>query len=155
MRVLLTAFLLGVLLVATAGSAASVPGPTAPLAAIAFVEAPQGDNPGTAYLAWTPAAVTPDSYAIYGVVNGTLTSSPIATESAMTTATTLSEIYSGYAVAAITDGVASAPTLAVTLVEACVQIGLGVPPDFAIGCMPASGLPAHVELMVNGRNLVS
>jgi hypothetical protein len=83
-----------------------------------------------------------------------LSGSPIATASGTTTATMLTQIYSGYAVAAVTGGVTSQPTIAFTLVEGCIHIILGPPPGFSIGCTVGSPLPVHAELMVSGRNLV-
>jgi len=155
MRRLLPVLLLGAILIASTGSVVSLPSPAQPLGAFAFVQSPQRGDPGEAWLVWTPAAQTPDYYAIYGVTDGVLSSAPIATAPATTAETTLSEIYSGYAVAAVTDGVTSPPTLAFTLEEGCIHVHVAVPPGFSIGCAVGAGVPVHAELMLYGLNVLA
>jgi hypothetical protein len=122
----------------------SPPDLSKPVAAAAFVE------PAQAFLTWVPGPVMPDYYVIYGIVNGTF--SNITTVPSDTIQASVASIYPSYAVTAVTNGIESAPTLAVMGEEDCIYVYPTIPPSFSI-CDVGVGLPVHVGVLIEGMGL--
>ena len=101
-----------------------------PVAAVALVQ------PGGTWVTWTPGAAAPDHYVIYGGQDDVWM--PIGTAPADAVGALALAVYPGYAVAAVTDGVETAPTVATTVTQGCVTLQF-VPPAVSWGCSGSVG----------------
>ncbi|MEA3201989.1 MAG: hypothetical protein QOE90_3417 [Thermoplasmata archaeon] len=120
----LAAASLPLLLLAIVGAAAALPAPdpTTPLASVAIAVN------GQTLVAWTPGAVAPDSYQVYGEDGGVsqlLASVPAGQESALVAAG-----FPAYEVVAITAGHASPAAAAATAVLPCFGVQPLPPPPY-------------------------
>jgi len=109
-----------------------------PTAAIAI------SQPGGAIVTWGPAPEAPDYYEVYGI-NGTSWHSVDIVPSDAPPSTGIVPAFPEYAVVAVTNGVPSPPTLAVTMVESCLRVELE-PPAVSYGCNPSTPSRAELEL---------
>ena len=124
----------------SAGADEALPGPAA---AVALVQ------PGGAWLIWTPGPSTPDYYVIYG--GGGDHWLPLATAPADAFQASIVGEYPEYAVAAVTDGVESIPTVAATVTQGCITLQF-TPPSVSVGCSddaPNLGNKVRVDFSVN------
>jgi len=120
-RILLTAALLGALLLLPPASAFDPQGPTA---AAVVLSGTQG------LLSWTPPAVLPDSYRVYGVASGSLTLLSVMPADAVSGI--VPSGFASYAITAWHGGLESEPTFASALNTTCLTLTWD-PPGFALG----------------------
>lgn len=125
MRALRLAFLCA-LLVASVPASLATPSESRPIAAAAHVQ------PGGATLTWVPGPVVPDYFVIYGGEVGADLSA-ITTAPPDAVAVSVPAMYPRYAVAAVIDGVASEPTVAV-MVRQCATIETNPPGVYTGEC---------------------